>query len=52
MESGSEFHKTEEACVKERSPYVFVEVGGTMNNDFELDLKVRVGRYNDKSSHK
>ena len=29
----------------------FVEVGGTMNNDFELDLKVRVGRYNDKSSH-
>ena len=40
MESGSRFHKTEEAWVKERPTYVFVEVGGTMNNAFELDMIV------------
>ena len=52
MESGSAFHKTEEVWVKECSPYVFVEGRGTMNNGFELDLKVRVGRYNANSSLK
>ena len=44
MESGSAFHKVAEACEKERSPYDLVEMEGTINNAFELDLSVREGR--------
>ena len=39
MEPGSEYRKTEEACIKGRSPYVFVEVGGQWIRILGLILK-------------